>query len=122
MSTIPNETPKVLVVDDNEEFCENVKDILELRGYRTTTTYDGLAALKVVKESPPDLILMDIGLPGTNGLAIFRKIKEIAPQIAVILMTAHVMEGLVNTIIREGPLALLIKPLDFERLFALIQP
>ncbi|HDY66610.1 MAG TPA: response regulator, partial [Candidatus Scalindua sp.] len=49
---------KILVVDDNTEFCENITDVLELEGYETVEVYDGLDALDAVKEDGFDLVLM----------------------------------------------------------------
>jgi CheY-like chemotaxis protein len=54
---------KILVVDDNEEFCQNMTDILELRGYQVTTASDGLKALELVKQDGFILVLLDIKLP-----------------------------------------------------------
>ena len=48
---------KILVVDDNQEFCKNVKDVLELFGYKATTAFDGYKAVEIVSNDPPDLVL-----------------------------------------------------------------
>ncbi len=110
----------ILVVDDNEEFCQNVADILELEDYTITTAYDGFKAIELVKQNGFDLILMDVKMPVMDGLETFRKIKELMPFIPVIMVTAYAVEELVREALREGAFGFLPKPLDFDRLLALI--
>jgi len=112
---------KILVVDDNEEFCQNMTDILELRGYKVTTTSDGLKALELIKQGDFILVLLDIKLPVMGGVATFRKIKEIVPNTPVIMITAHAVEDLIREALREGAFGVLKKPLDLDSLFALIE-
>jgi two-component system response regulator HydG len=112
---------KILVVDDNEEFCQNMTDILELRGYKVTTAYDGLKALELVKQDDFILVLMDIKLPVMDGVATFKNIKEIVPNTPVVMITACVVEDLIREALREGAFGVLKKPLDLDRLFALIE-
>jgi DNA-binding NtrC family response regulator len=111
---------KILVVDDNEEFCQNMTDILELRGYQVTTASDGLKALELVKQDDFIMVLLDIKLPVMGGMATFKKIKEIAPNTPVIMITAHAVEDLIREALREGAFGVLKKPLDLDSLFALI--
>ena len=112
---------KVLVVDDNEEFCQNVKDIMELEGHKVLTAYDGLKAVELVKKEKPDLVLMDVKLPRMDGVTAFRKIKEIAPETPVIMMTAYAVEELVRDALREGAFGSLKKPLELDRLIPYIE-
>jgi len=112
---------KILVVDDNEEFCQNVKDILELEDYAVATAYDGLKALDLVKQDGFDLVLMDVKMPKMDGVETFKKMKEIVPDIPVIMVTAYAVEGLIREALREGAFGALKKPLDFDKLFELIE-
>jgi two-component system response regulator HydG len=112
---------RILVVDDNEDFCHNVTDILELRNYEVATTSNGFKALEMVERNGFDLVLMDIKMPGMDGLETFKKIKEIAPTTPVIMITAYAVEDLVKEALREGAFGALKKPLDFDRLFKLIE-
>lgn len=114
-------TVKVLVVDDNEDFSENVRDVIESHGCEAKTAYDGFKAIEAVKKDPPDVILMDVKMPGMDGLEAFRKIREIAPQMSVIMMTGFAMEEVIGEAIREGARASLKKPLDFNILMSLIR-
>ncbi len=112
---------RILVVDDNEEFCQNVKDVVELHGYEVLTAYDGFQALDLVRQNGLDLVLMDVRMPVIDGVATFKKIKQIAPQTPVIMVTAYAVEQLVRDALRQGAFGFVRKPLDFELLFALIE-
>ncbi len=115
-----SEKLKILVVDDNEAFCQNVSDIMELKGYEVVTAYDGFKALGLVKQNGFDLILMDIIMPVMDGVKTFRKVKEIAPSTPVIMVTAYAVEDLIRKALRQGAFGVLKKPLDFDKLFKLI--
>jgi len=116
-----DEKVSILVVDDNEEFCQNVADILEMKDYAITTAYDGRKAIELVKQNGFDLILMDVRMPVMDGVEAFKKIKQVAPHIPVIMVTAYAVEDLVREALREGAFGFLPKPLDFDRLLARIQ-
>lgn len=112
---------KILVIDDDEEFCQNVRDILvELKNYQVMTAYDGFKALKLVKQNGFDLVLMDVVMPGMDGVETFEKIKEVAPDTPVIMITAYAEGKLIRGALRKGVFGCLKKPLDFGRLFCLI--
>ena len=112
---------RILVVDDNKEFCQNVVDILELKGYEALAAYDGYQALEMVKQDGFDLVLMDIRMPVMDGVSTFKKIKEVAPNTPVIMITAYAVEDLIREALKEGAFASLKKPLDFDELFELIE-
>lgn len=112
---------RILVVDDNEEFCQNMKDIVELQGYEVLTAHDGFQALELVRQDGLDLVLLDVRMPVMNGVATFKGIRQIAPQLPVVMVTAYAVEECVREALREGAFGFLKKPLDFELLFAVIE-
>ncbi len=112
---------RVLVVDDNKEFCGNVADILELRDYKVVTANSGLEALELVRNGYYGLVLMDVRMPGLDGSATFKQLKEIAPETPVIMVTAFAVEELIDEALKEGAAGALRKPIDFDRLFELIE-
>ena len=116
-----SEKLKVLVVDDNEDFCRNVTDILELKDYEVASAYDGFKGLELVKENGFDMVLMDVKMPVMDGVETYRKLKEITPATPVIMVTAFAVEDLIREALREGAYGSLKKPLDFEQLFGLIE-
>ncbi len=112
---------RILIVDDNTDFCENITDVLELEGYETVEVYNGFNALETVKEDIIDLVLMDIRMPKMDGVETFRRLKEISPRLPVIMMTAFMVEDIVKLALQEGAFGAYQKPLDLERLFFSIE-
>lgn len=115
-----SEKLSILVVDDNEEFCQSVTDILELKDYEVVTAYNGFKALEMVKQNDFGLVLMDVRMPAMDGTQTFKKIKEIAPDTPVIMVSAFAVEDLIREALREGAYGSLRKPLDFDEIFRLI--
>lgn len=111
----------ILVVDDNEDFCHNIKDVLELKGYCTQTASDGFTALDIVREKKIDIVLLDIKMPVMDGVKTFKKIKKISPQSQVIMITAFAVEELIGESLENGAFGVLRKPIDFDKLFYLIE-
>jgi len=112
---------RILVVDDNPEFCQNLSDILETRGCEVATAYDGFKALESVKQNGFDLVLIDIKMPVMNGVETFKKMKEIAPGTPIIMMSAYAVEDLIREALQEEAFGFLKKPVDFEKLYKLIE-
>ncbi len=86
---------RVMVVDDEPDIVETLEYSLELRGYQVATSFDGLDALERAKQAPPDVLLLDVMLPGCNGYEVSRLLKEwmeSAPggaQFPILLLTAR---------------------------------
>ncbi|MBF0503660.1 MAG: response regulator [Candidatus Omnitrophica bacterium] len=108
---------KILVVDDDVEFTETLKDLLELEKCDASIIHNGYEALQKVRNEKFDIVLMDIKMPGINGVETLKEIKKIAPRLAVILMTGYSLEALIKDAFKEGALAVLDKPLDIPKLF-----
>ena len=83
---------KILVVEDDQKTAELVKLYLERAGYTVDVSYDGLHALAKAKEEPPDLIILDIMLPGANGLDVCRRLR-LESDVPIIMLTAKVSES-----------------------------
>ena len=111
-----NNMIKILIVDDEKEFCTSLTDILEAKGYEVESENSGEAAIAKVKEKSFDVILMDIKMPAMNGVEAFKQIKEISPKTAVIMVTAYSLEDLIKEALREGAFGVLRKPLDIDKL------
>ncbi|ODS32155.1 MAG: putative two-component response regulator protein [Candidatus Scalindua rubra] len=112
---------RILIVDNNTDFCENIADVLELEGYETVEAYDGFGAIESIKENDFDLVLMDIKMPKMDGVETFRKLKEVSPETPVIMMTAFMVEDLVKLSLQEGAFGAFQKPLNLKRLFCSIE-
>jgi CheY-like chemotaxis protein len=115
------EKTRVLVVDDSISFCKTMSLFLGRRGYAVTIATDGQEAVALVKDSPFDIIFMDIMMPLMNGVQACRIIKQIRPQAVVIMMTASAVENLVQAALEEGACGVLYKPLDMNEVLTLIE-
>jgi len=111
----------VLVVDDDPGTVETLTDILAAKTYRVTSANSGDAAVEMVRRNGFGAVLMDIVMPGINGVEALKALKPIFPAAKVILMTAYSRHQLVEEAKREGALAVLAKPLDIEALLPLLE-
>jgi CheY-like chemotaxis protein len=81
--------PTVMVVEDEEELNEVLRYNLERAGYLVVASFDGAEALTKIRSQPPDLILLDVMLPGLDGWALSRRIHEELPRIPIVYFTAR---------------------------------
>ena len=104
----------VLVVEDNPMNMELVAYLLKSNGMEVTQAFDGLEALEALNKSIFDLILLDIQLPGMDGMEILKRIKENPnlKQISVVALTAHAMQGDEDKFIDAGCIGYISKPID----------
>ena len=109
--------PQVLVVDDNPINLELAGYVLAADGWEVVTAGDALEALRCLEASHPDLILMDIQLPGMDGLALTRQIKAdpATRHITVVAFTAYAMKGDEEIMRAAGCDGYLAKPIDVSR-------
>ncbi|MBP8985749.1 MAG: sigma-54-dependent Fis family transcriptional regulator [Syntrophobacterales bacterium] len=110
----------ILVVDDEESICQSLAGILSDEGYRVLTVGSGEEALKVIEEELPDLVLLDIWLPGIDGIETLKVIKRDYPQIQVVIMSGH---GTIETAVKAtklGAFDFLEKPLSLEKVVLII--
>ncbi len=108
---------RILLVDDNEAFLDSTKDVLEDQGYKIVTAKSGEEAVRVFGAHTFDVILMDIKMPGMNGVESFIEMKRLRPGIKVIMVTAYGVEEMIRQALAEGALAVLHKPLDMTLFF-----
>jgi len=123
VSTIESilERPLILVVDDRIEDRETLRDILVDRKFRAFVAKDGYEAIDIVRKSDFDVILMDIMMPGMDGMEVLEVVKEIKPDIGVVMMTGYSYEGLAGESLKKGAYTCLYKPfLDMEKLLKVI--
>jgi CheY-like chemotaxis protein len=113
---------RILVVDDNPTNLKLVSDVLEFDGYRILTATDAEAAQDVIKTSLPDLILMDIALPGMDGLTLTRLLKadEGTRHIVIVALTAFAMKGDDKKAREAGCDGYITKPIDTRTLSTIV--
>lgn len=120
-SAIPPIDESVLVVDDDPLVCDLLVQFLSLRGYRTCGVKDGADAMKAVDDERPDVILLDLIMPGISGVEVLRSLREKGYQGGIIIMTGSHNEELLEEAWSLGPQEVLVKPIDLERLLTAIQ-
>ncbi|MBT0652286.1 sigma-54-dependent transcriptional regulator [Geomobilimonas luticola] len=112
---------KILVVDDEHLIRWSLEQNLKKQGYEVTSAGNGEDALRLVREDQPDLVLLDIQLPGINGLEVLERIKEIDEEIIVIMVTAHGgLETAVNAM-RLGAYDYINKPFNLDEMAIVIK-
>lgn len=112
---------KVLFVDDEREFVQAVSHRLIDRDVGTYGVYNGEEALEVIKDDRPDVMVLDLKMPGLHGTEVLRRTKEIAPHVEVIILTGHGTVKDEQECMALGAFAYLNKPVDIEKLSATIK-
>jgi len=112
---------KVLLVDDEREFVKTLSERLIMRDMGSAIAYDGESALSLIKEDEPEVIIVDLKMPGIDGFDVLRTVKESHPEIEVIILTGHGSEEDRQLCMDLGAFAYLQKPLDINELSATIQ-
>lgn len=111
------ETPsKVLLVDDEREFAQSLSERLFMREMGSAVAYDGESALNLVREDEPEVMILDLKMPGIDGIEVLRKVKETRPNIEVIILTGHGSEVDREVCMKLGAFAYLQKPVDIDLL------
>lgn len=113
----------ILVVEDNPMNMELVAYLLKTNGMEVTQAFDGLEALEILSKSKFDLILLDIQLPGMDGMEVLKNIKEdpALSQMPVVAVTAHAMQGDEQKFIDAGCIGYISKPIDVTTFLGTVQ-
>ena len=113
---------KLLIVDDDLPTCDFLKSFFNSRNYEVFIATDGEKALSVVREKRPDIILLDIRMPGPSGIKVLREIKEIDKHVKVIMMIAVEEETVIELAKEYGAIDYITKPFSLERLENNVMP
>ncbi|HEX9125209.1 MAG TPA: response regulator [Methylomirabilota bacterium] len=112
---------KILVVDDDPGMLDTLMDVLSATGYETSVAASGNAALEMAQAGTFDLVLMDIQMPGLNGVQVLHALRVLDPTIVVIMMTAYTGDELVAESQRTTGFSVLSKPLDLDQVLPLVK-
>ncbi len=107
---------KILLVDDEKEFVESLSERLHLRDLKTDVAYDGEQALEAVKQEEPDVMILDLRMPGIDGNEVLRQVKKDHPNVEVVILTGHGTDKDEKEALRLGASAYLKKPVDIDKL------
>ena len=113
-------TEKVLLVDDEEEFVETLAERMRSRGMEVATSNSGGDALDLIDQEPYDVVVLDLQMPGMDGLEALARIKRRQPDIQVVLLTGHATVEKGVEAMKQGALEFLEKPIDLSKLSEVI--
>jgi DNA-binding response OmpR family regulator len=105
---------KVLLVDDEEEFVKALAERLKMRDLRSDTVLDGEEALSFVEDQEPDVMVLDLKMPGIDGMEVLRQVGKAYPNIQVIILTGHGSEKHEVEAKRLGAFDYLEKPVNLD--------
>jgi DNA-binding response OmpR family regulator len=115
-------THRILIVDDDQDHAESIADIVALRGHEVALAGSGEAGIACFRDGEYDLVLMDVKMPGMNGVDAFFELRKLRPDARVMMMTGFSVEQLVDTALANGAIGVLRKPLIIAELLQTIEP
>ena len=107
---------KILLVDDEEEFVESLAERLSIRDLGPDIVYNGEQALSFVQVQEPDVMVLDLRMPGISGMEVLSQIRKNHPDIQVIMLTGHGNKDHEDQALRLGAFDYLEKPVDIDEL------
>jgi DNA-binding NtrC family response regulator len=107
---------KVLLVDDERDFVQTLSERLIMRDMGSAVAYDGESALNMIQEEEPEVMILDLKMPGIDGIEVLRQVKATNPDIEVIVLTGHGTEKDKDVCMELGAFAFLQKPVDIQLL------
>jgi DNA-binding NtrC family response regulator len=113
-------THRILIVDDEADTCANLSDIFTDLGYHVDTASDGFAALELVKKNAYDIALLDLRMPGMDGVELYRRIREISAGTVAIVVTAYASSDTAKSARSAGAWQILPKPVNIGSLLGLV--
>jgi two-component system, NtrC family, response regulator HydG len=111
---------RALVVDDDRVMVRTLSDVLRLNGWSVTPAFDGREAVAAANDGAFDVVLMDVKMPGIDGVQAFKEMKRAHPKVRVILMTAYASHEIIAEAEREGVLQVMPKPVNIPLLLAVL--
>lgn len=113
--------PYILIVDDEADACANLSDILTDLGYRVDVAHDGPSALELVKKHTYDIALLDLKMPGMNGVELYKRIRQVSAGTVAIVVTAFAGSAIAKEALDAGAAEVVAKPVNFPRLMNLVE-
>ncbi len=105
---------KILIIDDDKDMCQLLSDVVISEGHTPLTAHDGRTAIQELRTHPPDLVLLDIKLPGMSGMKVLQEIKEIDEELNVIMLTGYGDIKDAVTAIKLGAFDYITKPFEID--------
>ena len=112
---------KILIVDDQFGIRILLNEVFQKEGYQTFQAANGIQALDILKNQDPDLVLLDMKIPGMDGIEILKRMKVIEPDIRVIIMTAYGELDMIQEAKNLGAITHFAKPFDIDDIRAAVR-
>jgi DNA-binding response OmpR family regulator len=112
---------KVLMVDDEEDFVTTLAERMKMRDLDSDVALNGEQALQIVEDEVPDVMVLDLKMPGIDGMEVLRRVRKAYPQVQVVILTGHGSDKDEAEARRLGAFAYLQKPVDIEKLVATLK-
>lgn len=116
-----NIAKKILVVDDDKDTRWLLSEILQEQGYKILTSQDGRGAIRITKNEKFDLILLDLEMPGINGVETLKGVRKFNKNVPVIIISASENERLIEEVLKLGVFTYLPKVFDLKKLVAVVK-
>ena len=113
--------PRLLIVDDEPDTCANLSDIFVDLGYEVDVAFDGPAALAKFENKAYDVAILDLKMPGMDGLELYRHIRQLSAGTVAIVVTAYANSGTAASVLDSGAWKILSKPVDVLQLMGLVE-
>ena len=111
---------RILIVDDDRDHAESISDVLAMRQYQVDLAFSGEEGVAKFRETPFEIVFMDVKLPGINGVEAFFECKKIRPNAKIMLMTGYSLEQLVARALAGGALGVLRKPFAMDEILDIL--
>lgn len=112
---------KILLVDDEKEFVETLSERIRMREHDSAVALDGEQALKKMEDEIPDVVVLDLKMPGIDGMEVLRRIRKAYPKVQVIMLTGHGSEKDEEEARKLGAFEYLEKPVEIDKLMKKIK-
>jgi DNA-binding response OmpR family regulator len=112
---------KILLVDDEKEFVETLSERIRMREHDSEVALDGEQALKKMEDDIPDVVVLDLKMPGIDGMEVLRRIRKAYPKVQVIMLTGHGSEKDEEEARKLGAFEYLEKPVEIDKLMKKIK-
>lgn len=115
-----NRRLRALIIDDEKSICESLMGVIEDEGWEASWVASGAKGLVECKLAPPDLVFLDIWMPGMDGITVLQNLKEMNPNLAVVIMSGHATIETAVKATRLGAFEVLEKPLELNKIISLL--
>src|SRR2546425_9294647 len=116
MGRLDTPSARILIVDDEPDVVDMLREYISHAGFTVDTALNGRKALRLIQDARPDVILLDIKMPGMSGVEVLQRIRVMDPTIPVIMVTSVIDRGLAQATLKAGAFDLVMKPIDFAYL------